>query len=96
MRARTVAVGVEGVRKAAQKGAVRLVVMASDASENSRDKLVPLLQARRITLLIGPDTVSLGGAVGKSAVAAIGILDRNLAEGVERALSQSGTQEKGE
>ena len=89
MRARTVAVGVEGVRKAVQRGDVRLVVIASDVSDNSRDKIVPLLLARRVTLLVGPDTISLGAAVGKSAVAAIGILDRNLAEGVQKALSET-------
>jgi ribosomal protein L7Ae-like RNA K-turn-binding protein len=84
MRARRVAVGVDAVRAAAQRNRVELAIMAEDASRNSRDKLEPLLRARGVTLSVGPEAQLLGESVGRGAVAAIGILDRNLAAGIRK------------
>lgn len=82
LRARNVVVGVEQVRQAAKKGSLEFAVVAFDASANSRDKIVPLLQARRIKFVEGPTAAELGAAVGREQTAAVGIIDRQLARGI--------------
>ncbi|HEU4631031.1 MAG TPA: ribosomal L7Ae/L30e/S12e/Gadd45 family protein [Gemmatimonadaceae bacterium] len=92
-RARSVVVGVEQVRDAARRGKLRLAVIAPDASENSREKVVPLLTARRIRMVEGPSAAALGGVVGRQATAAIGVVDEQLARGI-RALLEASTGER--
>jgi ribosomal protein L7Ae-like RNA K-turn-binding protein len=86
VRGRGVVVGVERVRDAAKRGKLHLAIAAPDASSNSLNKVVPLLQARGITVLSGPPAVELGGAAGREATAVVGIVDKGLAKGI-RALS---------
>lgn len=82
VRARNATVGAEQVRAAAKKGTLALALVASDASRNSLDKLVPLLRARRIPIIEGLAAQALGAAAGRAPTAAIGILDRSLARGI--------------
>lgn len=82
VRAHNATAGVEQVRAAAKKGTVVLALVASDASRNSLDKLVPLLRARRIPIIEGLAASALGAAAGRAPTAAIGILDRSLAQGI--------------
>lgn len=97
VRARTAVVGVQQVRDAALRGRLRLAVVASDASRHSLEKIVPLLEARRVSRLEVPSAVELGAAVGRESTAAVGILDGDLARGI-RALAvpgSTGTGRKG-
>ncbi|MGI8499113.1 MAG: L7Ae/L30e/S12e/Gadd45 family ribosomal protein [Gemmatimonadaceae bacterium] len=89
LRGGLVVVGAEQVRAAARKGKLQLVVVAPDASQNSLNKVVPLLEARRVRIIRGPAAASLGGAVGRESTAAVGILDRKLADGIRR-LTEAG------
>jgi ribosomal protein L7Ae-like RNA K-turn-binding protein len=82
LRARNVVVGVEQVRQAAKKGSLQFAILAPDASMNSRDKIVPLLQARGIKFVEGPSAAELGAAVGRAQTAAVGVVDRQLARGI--------------
>jgi ribosomal protein L7Ae-like RNA K-turn-binding protein len=82
LRARNVVVGVEQVREAARKGSLQFAIVAPDASINSRDKIVPLLRARRIKFVEGPSAAELGAAVGRAQTAAVGVIDRQLARGL--------------
>lgn len=79
-------VGVESVRAAARGGNLHLAIVAADASRHSRDKLVPLLKAKSVTLLIGPDAHDLGAMLGRSAIVVAGVIDRALASGIERVI----------
>ena len=92
VRSRGVVVGVEQVRTAAKNGTLVYAVVAPDASKHSLEKVVPLLQARRIRFVEGPSSVDLGAAVGREQTAAIGVVDRQLANGI-RALVESGSSE---
>ncbi len=83
-RARNVVVGVERVKDAARRGKLKLALVAPDASHNSREKVLPLLRARRVRVIEGPGAASLGSAVGKESAAAIGITDASLAAGIRR------------
>ena len=82
VRGRLAVIGVERVREAAGKGTLKLAIVAGDASKNSLDKIVPLLNAKRVTILDGISAASLGAAVGRDATAVIGIVDAQLARGI--------------
>src|SRR5580704_7916035 len=78
VRGRLAVIGVERVREAAAKGTLKLAIVARDASQNSLDKVVPLLTAKRVMILDGISAASLGAAVGRDATAVIGIVDAQL------------------
>jgi ribosomal protein L7Ae-like RNA K-turn-binding protein len=81
-RGRLAVVGVEQVRVAAQRGALKLAIVAVDAAANSVKKVVPLLEAKRIPFVTGPTAATLGAALGRRPTADVGIVDRNLARGI--------------
>ena len=87
VRGRGVVVGVNQVREAARKNQVVLAVVASDASRNSAEKIVPLLNARRVRFVEVPSSAALGAAVGRDHTAVVGIVDPQLAAGVRELMS---------
>jgi ribosomal protein L7Ae-like RNA K-turn-binding protein len=89
VRARNVVVGVQQVRAAARKGNLIFVVVAPDASVNTRDKIVPLLRALRVKFVEGPTAAELGAAVGRDQTAAVGVIDPQLARGIRELVSAS-------
>ncbi len=89
VRSRAVVVGVEQVRNAAKRDRLALAIIAPDASRNSLDKVVPLLNGRRVRFFEGPSAAELGAAVGREQTAAVGIVDRNLARGMRELLESS-------
>jgi ribosomal protein L7Ae-like RNA K-turn-binding protein len=91
VRSRGAVVGVERVREAAKKGKLALAVVASDASQHSLSKVVPLLVARHVRVVHAPSAADLGRAVGREQTAAVGIVDRQLAQGI-RELMESAPQ----
>jgi ribosomal protein L7Ae-like RNA K-turn-binding protein len=91
VRSRGEIVGVSQVREAAKRNKVLFAVVARDASQNSLDKLVPLLNARRIKFIEVPSASELGAAVGREQTAVVGILDRQLAAGVRELVSSGQT-----
>ncbi len=91
VRARNAVVGVEQVRAAAQSGTLKMALMAEDASPHSRDKVVPLLAAKRVTMVDGFTAAELGAVTGRDATAVIGIVDAALAKGMRGALGSAGS-----
>jgi len=89
-RAGALVPGTERVREAARTGELRLAVVATDASENSREKLLPLLAARGISHVIRFDRSELGAATGRGPLSAVGILDRKLADRLQALLLAPG------
>jgi ribosomal protein L7Ae-like RNA K-turn-binding protein len=89
VRGRGAVVGVERVREAAKSGKLALAVVAADASKNSLDKLLPLLNARRINFIEVPSAAELGAVAGRDQAAAIGVVDPQLANGIV-ALTRTG------
>ena len=86
VRGRGALVGVDRVREAALKGTLVLAVVAPDASRHSLEKVRPLLAAKRIRVIEGPGSTALGHAIGREATAVVGIVDRNLAMGIQQVL----------
>ena len=95
-RGRLAVIGVDRVREAAFKGVLALAVVATDASENSKAKLLPLLKARRVKVIDGPGTQVLGQAVGREQTAAVGITDRQLAKGIRELMNEGRRAEASE
>jgi|SRR5579884_906643 len=95
VRARNAVVGVEQVRDGAKRNKIVYAIVASDASQNSLKKLVPLLNARRVRFIEVPSAAELGAAVGRDSTAVVGIIDRQLAAGV-RKLAESQDAESSE
>jgi ribosomal protein L7Ae-like RNA K-turn-binding protein len=89
VRARSAVVGVQQVRQAAKTGKLAYAVIAPDASQNSLDKLVPLLRARHIQYADAVSAAELGAAVGRESTAAVGIVDRQLAKGIRDIVESS-------
>jgi ribosomal protein L7Ae-like RNA K-turn-binding protein len=88
VRSRGAVVGVSQVREAAKRNKVLFAVVAVDASTNSIEKVVPLLNARRVRFIEVPSATELGAAVGREQTAVVGIIDRQLAAGVRDAVTR--------
>jgi ribosomal protein L7Ae-like RNA K-turn-binding protein len=86
-RAGAILPGTERVRHAAGAGPVPFVIVAGDASANSRDKLVPLLRARGVEHVIAFDRDRLGAAVGKAPLSAVAVTSVPLARQLQGLLS---------
>ena len=84
-RGRLVVIGVEQVREAAKRGKVHVAIVAPDVSRHSKEKILPLLSARRIMIVEGPSAAALGAAVGRETTAVVGVVDRDLARGIRAA-----------
>ena len=83
LRGRRVTVGVAGVRAGLQRDAFVCVVLASDASARTRDKVERSARARGIPVLTGPTAEALGAGLGRPPVQAVGVSDPALARGLE-------------
>lgn len=83
VRAGTVAIGVGAVRSGLQRGAIKLVVLAQDRSQRTKEKVGRLAAQQRIRVLEGPPAVELGKRFGYADVQALGVHDQALADGIE-------------
>ncbi len=90
VRGRNAVVGVDQTRAAALAGTLRVALVAADASRHSRDKVVPMVTAKGITMIDGFTVSELGAIVGRDATAVIGIVDAALAKGIRGALGSAG------
>jgi ribosomal protein L7Ae-like RNA K-turn-binding protein len=89
LRGRRAVVGVQQVRDAARRGKLKLALVASDASRNSMDKVVPLLTARRVDIIQGFRSEELAASCGRESVSVLGVLDAGLARGIRSAAPDS-------
>lgn len=86
MRAGKLAFGDEGVLKAVRSGQARLVVMAEDASDNTRKKFRDKCSHYNVALVECFDRYELGAAIGKDARVLVAVLDSGLARMIEPCL----------
>ena len=78
-RAGALVFGTDLVRRAVRAGNVRLAIVASDISENTSDKLRPLLASRTVAVIEGPDRGELGAMVGRGPLSVVGVIDETFA-----------------
>lgn len=96
VRSRGAVVGVERVREAARRGKLVLALVATDASKHSLSKVVPLLAARRVRVVRTVKSSELGRAVGREHTVAVGIVDRQLAQGIRELTDSAPLGSQGE
>lgn len=86
IRGRLAVVGVQQVRDAAKRGRLQVALVASDASQNSLDKISSLLAAREVPVISSVSGSELGNVAGRENVSVIGVTDAGLARGIMSAL----------
>jgi ribosomal protein L7Ae-like RNA K-turn-binding protein len=89
VKAGSVVIGTSGVRAGLQRGEIVLVVLAGDSGPRTGEKVVRLAQARGVPLLMGPPAEELGKQIGRAAVQAVGVRDRQLAAGMSNERRQA-------
>jgi ribosomal protein L7Ae-like RNA K-turn-binding protein len=85
LKAGNVVVGVDAVRRSLQAGEIRCIVVAKDASQRAREKVVRLATAIGVPQIEGPEAAKLGARLGKPPVMVAGVRDAALADGIVRA-----------
>lgn len=85
IRAGNVVVGVDAVRRSLQARECRCIVVAKDASQRAREKVVRLATAIGVPQVGGPEAAVLGARLGKPPVMVAGVRDAALADGIVRA-----------
>jgi len=85
IRAGSVVVGVDAVRRSLQAREVRCVVVARDASQRAKEKVLRLATALGVPQVEGPGAAELGAKLGKPPVMVAGVRDAALADGIVRA-----------
>ena len=79
-RAGALAYGTGSTRRALREGRARLVLLAQDASETQRDKVMNLLRHGTTPRAILGTREALGAAVGSAPVSAVAVTDREFAK----------------
>lgn len=87
LRAGKLESGDEGVMKAIRSGSARLVIVATDASENAKKKYRDKCEYYGVPLLSAFDRRQLGRSVGKPERVAVAVTDTGLSELVRKSLS---------
>jgi len=85
IRAGSVVVGVDAVRRSLQAREIRCIVVARDISQRAREKVVRLATSLGIPQVEGPRAEVLGAGLGKPPVMVAGVRDAALAEGILKA-----------
>lgn len=91
-RAGALVYGTDLVRRAVRAGRIRLAIVASDISENTSEKLRPLLESRGVAVMDGPDRDALGALVGRGPLSSVGVMDGSFAD---RLLAGTGRVDSG-
>ena len=69
-----------------KSGRARLVIIASDASENTKKKFRNMCKFYKVPIYIYGDKDTLGHAMGKEFRASLAILDEGFADGIQKEL----------
>jgi len=89
-KAGTLAIGTSATRDALKRGAIAVVVVASDRSQRTQEKVERLARGAGVPTVVGPPAATLGARLGRGAVQAVGIMDDALARGLVTAASGGG------
>ena len=85
-RAGRLAVGTHAVKDAARQGELNAVVFARDATDNAKERVLPLLKACGVPVAICDSAAELGRAVGRPRLVVVGLRDAGFAGRILAAL----------
>ena len=88
-RAGKVITGDESCMKALRGGKARLIIVAADASDNTRKKYADKCAHYNTKLIIVSDRASIGGAIGRAEQVVIAIEDEGFASGIRTCMDKS-------
>lgn len=83
-RARKVCFGADSVEDKIKRRQVKLLIVAEDASERTKDKFKKLAEKENVPVIIKGEIEILSKAIGKSNKAIIGIEDINLSNEIQK------------
>ena len=89
-RAGHLTIGSEAVGRAARRGELRLAVVARDAGENARGRIVPVLEREGVPTVECGTRRELGRSLGRPPTVAVGVSDAGMARAVEDRLPGPG------
>ena len=88
-RAGRAVIGTKAVREAARRGSLNLALVARDAGDNARSRVVPVFDATSTPWLQCGSHAELGRAIGRDRAVVVGIADARLALRMKQILEQS-------
>ncbi|HBL35490.1 MAG TPA: 50S ribosomal protein L7 [Firmicutes bacterium] len=91
-KAGKLALGYTATSLALKKGAVTIVILATDLSPHTKEKIERLCRKDQIRLYSVAKQEELGRAVGKTSQAVIGVLSPEIAKAIENQLVQARTE----
>ena len=83
-KGRNVVSGEFATEKAVKTGKAYLVIVAEEASDNTKKKFQNMCSYYQVTLKVFSDKVSLGNACGKEFRASLAVMDAGLAKTIEK------------
>ena len=83
-KARKVCFGADSVEERVNKKQVKLLIVAEDASDRTKDKFSKIAEKKNVPIIIKGEIEILSKAIGKSNKAIIGIEDINLSNEIQR------------
>ena len=83
-RARKVCFGADSVEDRTSRRQVKLLIVAEDASERTKDKFKKIAEKENVPIIVKGEIELLSKAIGKSNKAIIGIEDINLSNEIQR------------
>jgi len=81
-RARLISLGQDGCSEAIKKEKCKLLLIADNASDNTKEKFIKLCGRKNVSYVFFGDKESLGKAVGKDIVATIAVLDNDFSKAI--------------
>ncbi|MEX1031039.1 MAG: ribosomal L7Ae/L30e/S12e/Gadd45 family protein [Paenibacillaceae bacterium] len=88
-RAGKIITGDEACMKSVRSGKARLIIVAADASENTRKKYGDKCAHYNTKLILTGDRVSIGAAIGRPEQVVIAIEDQGFASGIRTCMEKS-------
>lgn len=89
-RARKLAGGEFSVDKAVKSGEARLVIVASDSSENTKKLFTNMCAFYQVPFYLYSTKDALGHALGRDIQASVAVLDDGFADAIEKLLGNDG------
>lgn len=83
-KAGKIASGEFSVEKTVKMGKARLVIVAEDASDNTKKKFTNMCDYYKVPCYFLGSKIQLGNAIGKEFRASLAITDENLAKAIEK------------
>ncbi len=87
------ATGEFSTEKAVKEGRAYLVVVAQDASDNTKKKFQNMCEYYHVTMKVFSDKVSLGNACGKEFRASLAVTDQGLAKAAVKHMGEGESME---